>query len=378
MFGALTRPFVRPALFTLALLGAVANLHALDEPKSAAPKPGMPIDPKALKTYQGAIDWLRVGKRGEAIDSFRKAARQDGHCTECLRQAYALATSIGQFKEAEEIAREWLSLAATDLERAAAHYRIALALQQQGINEKKDKCFDESCGEFKTALQLEPKITAIHYALGISLAHMHQDDAARAEFSTFLSNDTVTPNVHERARRYIDRVELARARMAPRFSVTTIDGKQISLDSLAGKVVLIDFWATWCGPCREALPHIREIAHRFQEQPLVVISISLDKDEAKWKEFVAKNQMTWIQYRDGSFNGAIAKSFGVTAIPATFTIDADGVLEDQHVGDANIEGKLKKLVASATELAKRKPPTPALEQRPPDVPVADKPPVGLN
>jgi len=166
--------------------------------------------------------------------------------------------------------------------------------------------------------------------------------------------------------------------MAPPFSITTIDGKQISLDSLAGKVVLIDFWATWCGPCREALPHIREIAHRFQEQPLVVISISLDKDEEKWKDFVAKNQMTWLQYRDGSFNGAIARSFGVNAIPATFTIDADGVLEDQHVGDANIEGKLKKLVASAAELARRKPAAPAIQERPTEAPVADKASAGLN
>ena len=378
MFGISTRLLIRSSLFVTALLSPALTLHALDAAKSDAPKPGMPTDPKAMKTYQNAIDWLKAGKRGEAIDSFRKAAKQDGHCTECLRQAYSLAMGTGQYKQAEEIAREWLPIAATDVERAAAHYRIALALQQQGINDKKDKCFDESCGEFKTALQLEPKFTAIHYAMGVSLAHMHQDDAARAEFSTFLASDTATPNVHERAQRYLNRVDLARARMAPPFSITTIDGKQLSLDSLAGKVVLIDFWATWCGPCREALPHIREIAHRFQEQPLVVISISLDKDEDKWKEFVAKNQMTWLQYRDGSFNGAIAKSFGVTAIPATFTIDADGVLEDQHVGDANIEGKLKKLVASATELAKRKPPAPALEKRSVDTPVADKSPGGQN
>ena len=378
MFGVSTRPFVSPSVLALALLGTFANLHALDAPKPDAPKPGMPTDPKAMKTYKGAIDWLKIGKRGEAIDSFRKAAKQDGHCTECLRQAYSLATSIGEYKEAEEIAREWLAISATDVERAAAHYRIALALQQQGLNDKKDKCFDESCSEFKSALQLEPKFTVIHYAMGVSLAHMHQDDAARAEFSNFLATDTVTPNVHERAQRYIDRVELSRARMAPPFSVTTIDGKQISLDSLAGKVVLIDFWATWCGPCREALPHIREIAHRFQEQPLVVISISLDKDEGKWKDFVAKNQMTWLQYRDGSFTGPIARSFGVNAIPATFTIDADGVLEDQHVGDASIEGKLKKLVASAAELARHKSPAPALEPRPADAPVADKSPGGLN
>jgi peroxiredoxin len=301
----------------------------------------MPTDPKAIKTYHAAIDWLKSGNRGGALDSLRKAAKQDSQCTECFRQAYSLATSIRQYKQAEEIARAWLLAAATDSDRASAHFRIAIALQQQGLNDKKDKCFDESCDEFKTALQMQPKLTTIHYAMGVSLAHMHQDDAARTEFSTFLSTDTVTPNVHERAQRYLDRIDLARARTAPPFTITTIDAKQVSLDSLTGKVVLLDFWATWCGPCREALPHIREIAHRFQEQPLVVISISLDKDESKWKDFVAKNQMTWLQYRDGGFTGSVAKSFGVTAIPATFTIDADGVLEDQHVGDANIEGKLK-------------------------------------
>jgi thiol-disulfide isomerase/thioredoxin len=143
--------------------------------------------------------------------------------------------------------------------------------------------------------------------------------------------------------------------MAPPFSVTTLDGQYISMDSLAGKVVLIDFWATWCGPCREALPHVRDIARRFQGQPFVVLSVSLDNDMEKWRSFVNKNEMTWLQYRDGGFGGDIAKLFGVNAIPATFTIDADGVLEDQHVGDADIEGKLKKLIARANEVANRKP-----------------------
>jgi thiol-disulfide isomerase/thioredoxin len=152
----------------------------------------------------------------------------------------------------------------------------------------------------------------------------------------------------------VDRVELARAKMAPPFSVTTLDGQHITMDSLAGKVVLIDFWATWCGPCREALPHIRQIAKRFDGQPFIALSVSLDSDEAKWKDFVGKNGMTWPKYRDGGFGGRIATQFGVNAIPATFTIDADGVLEDQHVGDADIEGKLKKLTARAVEMSNRK------------------------
>jgi thiol-disulfide isomerase/thioredoxin len=342
-------------LIALLLLAPAISVHALDAPKSDTPKPGEPTDAKARKTYEAAIEWLQKGAKEEAIDSFRKANKQDGgHCTECLRRAYTLAIAIGQYKDAENIAREWLPAAANDTDRATVHYRIALALQQQGIAGKKEKCFDESCDEFKTALQLEPGYTPIHYALGISLANLHQDDAARTEFSTFLDKDSANPAIHARASRFLDRIELARSRMAPPFSVTTLDGQNISMDALAGKVVLIDFWATWCGPCREALPHVRDIARRFQGQPFVVLSVSLDKDMEKWRSFVNKNEMTWMQYRDGGFDGSLAKLFGVTAIPATFTIDADGVLEDQHVGDADIEGKLKKLIARANEVANRK------------------------
>jgi thiol-disulfide isomerase/thioredoxin len=143
-----------------------------------------------------------------------------------------------------------------------------------------------------------------------------------------------------------------RARMAPAFTVTTIDGKHISLDDLAGKVVLIDFWATWCGPCREALPHMRKIAQKFAGEPLVMLSISLDSDanDQKWRTFIAQNQMTWLQVRDGGFTSPLSTLFAVNAIPHTFTIDADGVLQDEHIGDGSIEGKLKKLCDEARRL----------------------------
>ena len=68
--------------------------------------------------------------------------------------------------------------------------------------------------------------------------------------------------------------------------------------------------------------------------------------------------MTWPQYRDGGFTGSISKLFNVTAIPHTFTIDAEGVLQDEHIGDASIEGKLKKLLAQARELQTKPQPHP--------------------
>jgi len=248
------------------------------------------------------------------------------------------------------IARDMVTAAPVDPDKAYTHFRLAMALQQQGLYEKKDKqqrCFTESSDEFKSALQIDPKFANAHYYLGVTLADLFQDDSARAEFTAFLDQDHKNANLHPRAQRFLEHIELARATMAPPFSLVTLDGQHISMDGLAGKVVLIDFWATWCGPCRNALPNIKKLAQKFDGQPFTVLSISMDSDDAAWKDFVAKNGMTWMQYRDGRFTGKLARQFSVTAIPATFTIDADGVLEDQHVGDANLEGKIKKLIAQA-------------------------------
>jgi len=98
------------------------------------------------------------------------------------------------------------------------------------------------------------------------------------------------------------------------------------------------------------MPHMKDLVKKFQGQPLVVLSVSLDSDEGKWKEFVAKNGMTWLQYRDGEFTGPLAKLFGVQSLPQAFTIDTDGVLQDQRIADTAIESKLKKLLAPLQEI----------------------------
>ena len=335
---------------------------ALGASQADQTKPGEPSDPKARKTFAEAVDWRKRGFIAIAVESYRKANKQDnGNCAECLTRAFQLAQQIGDFKAAENVARDWLQQAKNDSDRATAHFNLALALQRQGIAEKKEKCLSESCDEFNTALQLDPAFVGVHLALGVSKAYLHRDDEARAEFKAFIDEDKSSSTGRvpaeqsldraelARAERYLDRIELARARMAPPFEITSLDGRHISMDNLAGKVVLIDFWATWCGPCREALPRIRKIAQMYEGQPFVVLSVSLDSDEAKWRDFVARNEMTWLQYRDGGFKGPLATLFAIDAIPATFSIDADGVLEDQHVGDADIEGKLKKMIAHARE-----------------------------
>jgi len=204
--------------------------------------------------------------------------------------------------------------------------------------------------EMTKALAASDNFPKAIYLDGRALARMKQDDAAKAQFERFVKMRPEDDPDRQRALRYISQPELARARMAPPFVVTTLDGQRISMDDLKGKVVLLDFWATWCGPCRAALPHMQKIAKKFDGEPLVVLSVSLDQDEQKWKDFIAKNGMTWPQYLDGGFTGPVARLFSVNAIPHTFTIDADGVLQDEQIGDSSVEGKLKKLIGRAKEL----------------------------
>lgn len=330
--------------------------------KAANPNYG-PTDPQAKKTFDDAKKLLKDDRVIFALDGFRKADKQDGgHCVLCELEAWEAAMELGNFKAAREQAAAMLDNVTVPSLKAQAQYLLGKAWLEEGVKDKHDKQFEAADAAFQAALQLRPNYPDCIYMDGTALAYLKRDDDAVAHFKSFLKLAGPNDLNYERVQRFVERPELARARVAPNFRLTTLDGKTLTLESLAGKVVLIDFWATWCGPCREALPHIQKIAQRFDGQPFVVLSVSLDSDDAKWKDFVQKNQMTWLQYRDGYFDGKIATLFSVRAIPATFTIDSDGVLEDQHVGDADIEGKLKKLIARAAE-APTHTSTPALQTR---------------
>lgn len=349
-----SNPRTHIVLFLLVAATASPRLTA-QTASSVAPSakttvPQGPVDPRAIKSYQEGLDLERKQQLAFAMDSYRKADKQDGNrCAACARKIVTIASETGDYKSADAAALELITLAATPEEQAEAHKTRSRLLLSMGTVKKKQECFADGEKESDAALALKPGDTSALYLKGMCLAHEEQDDAARKVFQLLETKLRPGSLDYGRVTRYAERPELARARMAPAFRVTTMEGKQLSLDELKNKVVLVDFWATWCGPCKEALPTLQKLAKKFDGQPLVVISVSLDDNEAKWKDFVAKNNMTWPQYRDGGWNGAISKMFDVKAIPHTFTIDADGVLQDERIGDDGLDGKLKKLVAQARE-----------------------------
>jgi thiol-disulfide isomerase/thioredoxin len=331
--------------------GVVLILAFAVTPLLAQEEAAGPTNEKAQKSYQQGMGFIKQRMKQEALDSFKKADKQDGgHCQACQKQIIKLAVGLQDWKAAETAAEELAEEAQGAKNLALAHYQSGIVFMDEGLTRHKDEPFERAHDEMTKALAAAANFPNAVFDDGLALAHLHQDAEAKARFEQYAKMAPTDDPNRQRALLYISQPDMARAKMAPAFAVTTLDGKRLSLDDLKGKVVLIDFWATWCGPCRQALPHMQEIARKFQGQPLVILSVSLDSNERKWKDFVAKNGMTWMNCRDGGFDGPMANLFGVHAIPHTFTIDADGVLKDEEVGDAAIEGKLKKQIARAREL----------------------------
>jgi len=99
----------------------------------------------------------------------------------------------------------------------------------------------------------------------------------------------------------------------------------VSLESFKGRVVMIDFWATWCGPCIAALPAMKSLWQDYRDRNFALISVSLDYNLDTWRRFVQENRLDWVHTSDGRyFNNAVAALYGVDAIPAVYLIDRSG------------------------------------------------------
>lgn len=133
---------------------------------------------------------------------------------------------------------------------------------------------------------------------------------------------------------------------APVFSAKTPDGKELSLKESLGKVTIIDFWASWCGPCRKENPKVVALYNQYHEKGLNIIGVSLDKDDAKWKEAIEKDGLTWNHISNLMFwQDPIAQEYEVRAIPATFILDENGVVVAKNLRGKKLEKKISELLS---------------------------------
>ena len=124
-------------------------------------------------------------------------------------------------------------------------------------------------------------------------------------------------------------------------------GRRSRSTTCRGRVVLLDFWATWCVPCQQFLPRLQKLAADLKGEPFTIISVSWDEDEEAWKQFVGGHAMSWPQVLDGAHT--LSDRYGVDGLPHYFTIDADGALQSEvvGVGDDDIESRVRQLITRA-------------------------------
>jgi thiol-disulfide isomerase/thioredoxin len=259
----------------------------------------------------------------EAAEAFKKANKEaDGKCAECLVGLAKAQIRMQEYKDAAKSAKKATELQADREVLANAWVQLGSAQLLRAM-QSGDRDFAEPEQAERKAVELsEGKAgNSGRVVLGQILILENRDEEAKAIFRQYLEKEPKGP-----AAAFVRSVSanpaLVRTGPGAAVSFATLDGKPFKLPELAGKVVLLDFWATWCVPCREGIPSLKKLHEKLSAEPFVLVSVSCDQDQEKLKAFLASNKMDWVQTWDAQ--GEAQKAFQVKGYPTYILLDATG------------------------------------------------------
>jgi thiol-disulfide isomerase/thioredoxin len=187
-------------------------------------------------------------------------------------------------------------------------YEALLALDEPAFNKAYEAKLKNDIGKIETAKGLDPNfVTSFKEGINQGLEGLKQ------YYGQVLANKKLNNT------------------KSALFDYENYKGGKTSLESMKGKYVYVDVWATWCGPCRVEIPHLKKLEEQFHGKNIEFVSISVDtqKDYEKWKNFVAKEQLTGVQlFADNNFNSDFIKAYNINSIPRFILIDPNGVILD--------------------------------------------------
>lgn len=168
----------------------------------------------------------------------------------------------------------------------------------------------------------------------------------RDEFSDHLYFSMLSNQIAEAEKKAAANQSLKPGKAAPDIELPNPEGEVIPLSSLRGKVVLIDFWASWCKPCRRENPNVVKMYNEYKDQGFEIYGVSLDRDKGKWVQAIEQDGLTWPQVSDLQFwNSAAAKLYNVSSIPHTVLVDREGKIIANGLRGQPLEAKVKESLA---------------------------------
>jgi len=334
-------------------LGTIASLHI--------PAPSWTIKAQDLdydEEFMRGRDLYRRGKFEEALKSFKRANElRDKKSPECFGWMSETYLALEAYKNAIECADKVIELASDDRQLLLKAYNNKGLALEQSAGRKDQKKLQAAEAVFRQGLALEGAPAILRYNLGVTLLQMNRDEDGIAELKTYVK-DQPNGTYLETARQMIKNPRRARENFAPDFAFTSSEGEHIALEDLRGKVVLLDFWGTWCPPCVESVPELRNIYKRYaKDGNFIILGISSDDDddEDMWREFIVRNKMVWPQYRDKDHR--LLRAFSIRGFPTYILLDHEGIMRFSTEGVnyrtaadlSDAIGKQLKLVAKSAE-----------------------------
>jgi TonB family protein len=341
-------PVVMTVSVSFATLTPAPPMPPASSPSTVTVAP--PVIPAGLRpnvdpAFEKGRQALEQRKYEDALKAFREASDASGQkCGECF---YAMAKAyegLGAAKNVAPSCDRAIDLAGSDtVLTVLARQTKGVALQTLAETKDQNK-LREAETEFRAALSLDRHAAFLHYNLGVVLMQERRDDEGIEELKQEL---LVRPKsvYSDQIARLIANPRRAREAYAPDFSITTLSREFLELNDLRGKVVVLDFWGTWCPPCVQAVPWLRDMQKKHAAEPFVLVGVSSDSDEPALRDFLSKNQMEWPEYwdRDRKFQ----QTWSVRAWPTYIVIDDEGIVRFRSGGNnpterAKLEDAIKR------------------------------------
>jgi tetratricopeptide (TPR) repeat protein len=286
----------------------------------------------------------------DAKSHFEKAQTLQGKPTAQTSAGIGLAElQMGQFEAARKMFNLELQLVSNEHARAQAHYMIGSAwLREAGNATGNDGRLQAAEQSFREAVKLDPLYDPAYFNLGYVLLSQNKGKESETAFRDFIRAAAENPE-------WGKDLPLGLKGHVAAFNALDSAGHSLSAESLRGRFVLFDFWATWCPPCIRAIPAIRQLSQFFAKDQFALISIDEDADQGAWRRFTRVNEMDWTQVWDENSN--LYHAFGLGSVselslPRYVLVDRDGFVRQIYTGTDQLgllAGQVVRMVRSDTK-----------------------------